>query len=96
MFFVLIVKIRPALPGDVLWSGWRQATQPLTRTLFDPAIFPRHLLFGTSFRSRFQIKSATREVTARHRGKRMMGADQWKPDERKSLDWDSKKVDCLI
>ena len=55
MFFVLIVKIRPALPGDVLWSGWRQATQPLTRTLFDPAIFPRNLLFGTSFRSRFQI-----------------------------------------
>ncbi|WP_347992206.1 hypothetical protein, partial [Hungatella hominis] len=32
-------------------------------------------------------KSATRAVKARHRGKRMMGADQWKPDKRKPLDW---------
>ena len=88
--------VRPALPGDVPRLRWRNATRPLTRTLFDPAIFPRNLLFGTSFRSRFQIKSATREVTARHRGKRMMGADQWKPDKRKPLDRDSKKVDCLV
>ena len=37
-------------------------------------------------------KSATRAVTARHRGKRMMGADQWKPDKRKLLDRNSKKL----
>lgn len=37
-------------------------------------------------------KSATRAVTARHRGKRMMGADQRKPDKRKLLDRNSKKL----
>ena len=31
--------IRPALPGDVPRLRWRKATQPLTSTLFGPAIF---------------------------------------------------------
>ena len=39
--------IHPALPGDVPRRGWRKATQPLTRTQFDPADFKaRSQIFG--------------------------------------------------
>ena len=64
------MKYSPGFAGRCPKAEVVKATQPLTSTLFDPAILPGipgngpvsnrgnepiHLLFGTSFRSRFQI-----------------------------------------
>lgn len=59
--------------------------------LFQIGATSRFICFMVHF-SDHASKSATRAVTARHRGKRMMGADQRKPDKRKLLDRNSKKL----